>query len=315
MLIISFGRMGMYSILPVLLLFILGFLLQRGSTLTQASVAGAKRIVSDLALPALLFQAFSSLEIESKYLILVVTIFLVCLLMVLLGKALAKPLHMETPYFPLLLGGFEMGMLGYALFLSAYGSEHVGKMALIDLGQVLFVFFVLMAFLIRERDGAHTTKALLVQFITSPVILAIGGGIVVSIIGPWFSPHPVWTAIDEGVSLLASLTTPLIALSIGYGIHIKKEGLSWSLKTIMVRKLVLLGLALLINHFLIDRLLGMDTIYRYALLVMFLTPPPYVVTIYMRPNDKVNADYVDNTLSLDTLVSIVMVMFAAVLYT
>jgi predicted permease len=296
-------------------LFILGFLLQRGSTLTQASVAGAKRIVSDLALPALLFQAFSSLEIESKYLILVVTIFLVCLLMVLLGKALAKPLHMETPYFPLLLGGFEMGMLGYALFLSIYGSEHVGKMALIDLGQVLFVFFVLMAFLIRERDGAHTTKALLKQFITSPVILAIGGGIVVSLVGTWFSPHPIWTAIDEGISLLASLTTPLIALSIGYGIHIKKEGLSWSLKTIMVRKLVLLGLALLINHFLIDRLLGMDTIYRYALIVMFLTPPPYVVTIYMRPNDKVNADYVDNTLSLDTLVSIVMVMFAAVLYT
>ena len=314
MLIISFGRIGMYSILPVLLLFILGFLLQRGSTLTQASVAGAKRIVSDLALPALLFQAFSTLEIQSKYLILVATIFLVCLLMVLLGKALAKPLHMETPYFPLLLGGFEMGMLGYALFLSAYGSEHVGKMALIDLGQVLFVFFVLMAFLIRERDGAHTTKALLVQFITSPVILSIGGGIVVSIIGPWFSPHPVWTAIDEGVSLLASLTTPLIALSIGYGIHIKKEGLSWSLKTIMVRKLVLLGLALLINHFLIDRLLGMDTIYRYALLVMFLTPPPYVVTIYMRPNDTVNADYVDNTLSLDTLVSILMVMLAAVFY-
>ncbi len=305
----------MYSILPVLLLFILGFLLQRGSTLTQASVAGAKRIVSDLALPALLFQAFSTLEIQSKYLILVATIFLVCLLMVLLGKALAKPLHMETPYFPLLLGGFEMGMLGYALFLSAYGSEHVGKIALIDLGQVLFVFFVLMAFLIRERDGAHTTKTLLKQFITSPVILAIFGGIVVSIIGPWFSPHPIWTAIDEGISLLASLTTPLIALSIGYGIHIKKEGLSWSLKTIMVRKLVLLGLALLINHFLIDRLLGMDTIYRYALLVMFLTPPPYVVTIYMRPNDKVNADYVDNTLSLDTLVSIVMVMFAAVLYT
>ena len=315
MLIISFGRIGMYSILPVLLLFILGFLLQRGSTLTQASVAGAKRIVSDLALPALLFQAFSTLEIQSKYLILVATIFLVCLLMVLLGKALAKPLHMETPYFPLLLGGFEMGMLGYALFLSAYGSEHVGKMALIDLGQVLFVFFVLMAFLIRERDGAHTTKTLLKQFITSPVILAIFGGILVSIIGPWFSPHPVWTAIDEGISLLASLTTPLIALSIGYGIHIEKEGLSWSLKTIMVRKLVLLGLALLINHFLVDQVLGMESIYRYALLVMFLTPPPYVVTIYMRPNDTVNADYVDNTLSLDTLVSIVMVMFAAVLYT
>ncbi|NCC64954.1 MAG: permease, partial [Spirochaetia bacterium] len=106
----------MYSILPVLLLFILGFLLQKSTTLTETSVAGAKRIVSDLALPALLFQAFSSLEIESKYLILVVAIFLVCLFMILLGKVLAKPLGLDTPYFPLLLGGFEMGMLGYALF-------------------------------------------------------------------------------------------------------------------------------------------------------------------------------------------------------
>lgn len=304
----------MYSILPVLLLFILGFLLQRSSTLTETSVAGAKRIVSDLALPALLFQAFSSLEIESRYLILVVTIFLVCSFMVLLGKMLAKPLRLDTPYFPLMLGGFEMGMLGYALFLGAYGSEHLGKMALIDLGQVLFVFFVLMAFLIRERDGAHTTRMLLRHFITSPVILAIFGGIVISIVGKWFSPHPVWTAIDECISLLASMTTPLIALSIGYGIHIKKEGLGISLKTILVRKVVLLCLALVINHFLIDRLLGMPDIYRYALLVMFLTPPPFVISIYMRPGDKQNADYVDNTLSLDTLISILMVMLASSVY-
>lgn len=304
----------MYSILPVLLLFILGFLLQKSTTLTETSVAGAKRIVSDLALPALLFQAFSSLEIESKYLILVVAIFLVCLFMILLGKVLAKPLGLDTPYFPLLLGGFEMGMLGYALFLSVYGSAHLGKMALIDLGQVIFVFFVLMAFLIRERDGAHTPKLLFRQFITSPVILAIFSGIVVSLIGKHIDPHPMWTAINEAISLLANLTVPLIALSIGYGIHIKKEGLLWSLKTILVRKVVLLVLALLINHFLIDQILGMQSIYRYALLVMFLTPPPYVITIYMRPNDEKNADYVDNTLSLDTLVSILMVMLATSLY-
>ena len=304
----------MYSILPVLFLFILGFLLQKSTTLTEKSVAGAKRIVSDLALPALLFQAFSSVEIESKYLILVACIFLVCLFMVLLGKALAKPLGLKTPYFPLLLGGFEMGMLGYALFLSVYGSEHLGKMALIDLGQVLFVFFVLMAFLIRERDGAHTPAILLRQFITSPVILAIFSGIVVSVIRAYVSPHPMWTAINEAISLLANLTVPLIALSIGYGIHIKKEGLGWSIKTILVRKVVLLALALVINYFLIDQVLGMESIYRYALLVMFLTPPPFVITIYMRPNDKKNADYVDNTLSLDTLISILLVMLATTLY-
>jgi predicted permease len=304
----------MWSILPILLLFVLGFLLQKSSTFTESSIAGIKRVVSDLALPALLFQAFSSLEIESRYLVLVLAMFLVCLFMVLLAKALAKPLHLESPYFPLMMGGFEMGMLGYALFLSVYGSENLGKMALVDLGQVLFVFFVLMALLIRERDGVNNPKVLLKQFLTSPVIVAIFAGIIVSVVGKAFTPNPFWTALGEVIALLANLTVPLIALSIGYGIHIKKEGLVLSLKTILVRKVVLVILALAINYFLVDGILKMDSIYRYAVLVMFLTPPPFVITIYMRPGDKANADYVDNTLSLDTLVSILMVMIATSVY-
>jgi hypothetical protein len=65
------------------------------------------------------------MEIEGRYLLLVVTIFFLPS-HGLLGKLLANPFTWNA-YFPLLLGGFEMGMLGYALFLSAYGSEHLGK--------------------------------------------------------------------------------------------------------------------------------------------------------------------------------------------
>ncbi len=304
----------MWSILPILLLFVLGFILQRSKSFSEQTIAGIKRIVSDLALPALLFQAFSTVEIESKYLLLVITIFAVCLLMVLLGKALAKPLGMKSPYFPLMMGGFEMGMLGYALFISVYGVEHLGKLALVDLGQVLFVFFVLMALLIKERDGVHNTKVLLRQFITSPVIIAIFAGVLVSLFGKKLEPNHLFTALGEFIALLANLTVPLIAISIGYGIHIKGEGLAKAFKTILVRKVLLVALALLINHFLVDRLLGMDAIYRYAVLLMFLTPPPFIITIFMKAGDKENADYVDNTLSMDTLLSIISVMVATTIY-
>lgn len=304
----------MWSILPILLLFVLGFILQKSKSFSEPTIAGIKRIVSDLALPALMFQAFSTLEIESSYLLLVITIFLVCLVMVLLGKALAKPLGMKSPYFPLMMGGFEMGMLGYALFISVYGVEHLGKLALVDLGQVLFVFFVLMALLIKERDGVHNTKVLLRQFLTSPVIIAIFAGILVSLFGKHLEPNPLVTALGEFISLLANLTVPLIAISIGYGIHIRKEGLAKAGKTILVRKVLLVAIALLINHFLVDGLLGMSAIYRYAVLLMFLTPPPFIVTIFMKRGDKENADYVDNTLSMDTLVSIILVMVATTIY-
>lgn len=304
----------MWSILPILLLFVLGFILQKSKSFSEATITGIKRIVSDLALPALLFQAFSTVEIESRYLILVITIFFVCLLMVLLGKALAKPLGMKSPYFPLMMGGFEMGMLGYALFISVYGIEHLGKLALVDLGQVLFVFFVLMALLIKERDGVHNTKVLLRQFITSPVIIAIFAGILVSLFGKKLEPNHLFTALGEFITLLANLTVPLIAISIGYGIHIKGEGLAKAFKTILVRKVLLVALALLINHFLVDKLLGMEGIYRYAVLLMFLTPPPFIITIFMKAGDKENADYVDNTLSMDTLISIILVMIATTIY-
>lgn len=305
----------MWSILPILLLFVLGFILQKSKSFSEPTIAGIKRIVSDLALPALMFQAFSTLEIESSYLILVVTIFFVCLLMVLLGKVLAKPLGMKSPYFPLMMGGFEMGMLGYALFISVYGVEHIGKLALVDLGQVLFVFFVLMAFLIKERDGVHNAKVLIRQFVTSPVIIAIFAGILVSLFAKGVEPNALFLALGEFISLLAGLTVPLIAISIGYGIHMKRDGLAMAFKTILVRKALLVALALLINYFLVDKLLGMNAIYRYAVLLMFLTPPPFIITIFMKAGDKASADYVDNTLSMDTLLSIIMVMVATTIYT
>ena len=301
-------------ILPVLLLFLLGFSLQKTRFFTEASVADVKKIVSNIALPALLFQAFASIKIELGYLLLVLVVFCSCLLMVFLGRIIARMLRITSPYFAFMMGGFEMGMLGYALFLSFYGEEHLGKIALVDLGQVLFVFFVLMALLIRERDGVQSIAMLMRQFITSPVILAIFAGLLAGLLSPLVNPSPVLDTLGSFVSMVASLTVPLIAITIGYGIHIKREGLLLSLKTIAVRKVLLIIIALAINHFLIDGILHMEAMYRYALLVMFLTPPPFVISIYMARGDQQDADYVANTLSLDTLISVLMVVVAAAVY-
>jgi predicted permease len=120
-------------VFPVLLLFIVGYSLQKISFFSPRSIGDMKKLVSNLALPALLFQAFSAIEVEASYLILVVLVFISCALMVVLGKLLARPSRVESPYFVLMMGGFEMGMLGYALFLALYGQQHLGKIALVDL--------------------------------------------------------------------------------------------------------------------------------------------------------------------------------------
>ena len=301
-------------VLPVLLLFVIGFFLQKISFFSAGSITEMKKLVSNLALPALLFQAFSSIEVEPKHLFLVVLVFLTCAVMVVLGKVFAKPFKVNSPYFALMMGGFEMGMLGYALFLGLYGQEHLGKIALVDLGQVVFVFFVLMALLIKERGDITHPRVLLKQFISSPVIIAIIIGLAVSFLKPHVNSTPLLATFGELIDMLSRLTVPLIAITIGYGIHFQKAGLKESLKTILVRKVISIGLLLLLNELIVDRVLGMHPMYRYAMMVMFLTPPPFVISIFMKQDDKRNMDYVANTLSLDTIVSVLLIILFAAYY-
>ncbi len=81
--------------------------------------------------------------------------------MVVLGQYIGKLLRIRSPYFALMMTGFEMGMFGYAVFVSFQGEAHLGKIALIDLGQVVFVFTILMALMIKHRDGAAKGSDLL----------------------------------------------------------------------------------------------------------------------------------------------------------
>lgn len=294
------------SILPVLLFFGLGFLLKSRSFFKQESLGDIKKIVSNLALPALLFNAFSGLHLQWSSLLLIFSIFLICLLMVMIGKVIASLFHIQSPYFPLLMGGFEMGMLGYALFIALQGENQLDKIALIDLGQVIFVFFVLMALLIKEKEGNPSPGRLIKSFLTSPVILAIFSGIFLSFLSPHIEGNGLTRSLGEFIALAGQLTVPLISLLIGYELSFNKQGLLLAGKTIIVRYGLLITAALLMNHFLIDGLFGLEPIYQKALLTMFLMPPPFVIAIYMKQDDQENLNYVVNTLSLSTLVSVVL---------
>jgi len=302
------------SILPVILFFILGFLLKSRTFLKEGSSGDIKKIVSTIALPALLFQAFASLKLETKYITLFLLIFMLCGLMVIIGKITARLMNIKSPYWSLLMGGFEMGMMGYALFLSIYGNENLSKFALMDLGQVLFVFFVLMTLLIREKEGQSSSGELIISFLKSPVILAIFAGLITSALKDYISPSPLTNALGEFLRLAGNLTVPLISLMIGYELSFKKHGMALALKTVAVRKFFLIVLALFINRFFIRGYLGLDRIYEMALLTMFLLPPPFVISIYMKQEDRENLDYVNNTLSLSTVVSVIVLIIMTVLY-
>ncbi|MGI6480687.1 MAG: hypothetical protein ACOXZ2_03760 [Sphaerochaetaceae bacterium] len=89
-------------------------------------------------------------------------------------------------------------------------------------------------------------------------------GLVASLLKGSFSANPFFTLVEELLVMVSSLTVPLIAITIGYGIYFERGSLKDALKTILVRKVVSIIFLLLLNSLVITRLLKMDPMYRSA---------------------------------------------------
>jgi predicted permease len=304
------------KILPVLLLIAVGVLLQKIRFFNNGVIGGIKRLIVNVSLPSLLFTAFLNTRFETRYLVIVGFVILTCLIMLGVGRIAAPALKIESPYFPLLVGGFETGMVGYSLFGSVYGTENVSIMGIVDLGQEIFVFIILLTMLLKLKDGARNAKDTIKSFLMCPVIIAIALGIIAGSCGisDTIKSSAILNSVLETVSMLAAPTIPLICIAIGYEMKLDLKSIWMPLKTIITRMLCLVCFALLLNEFVIDRILHLDRIFQVALLVMFILPPPFIIPLYIKEEDEKNKHYILNTLTLNTLTTLAAFFIISAIY-
>lgn len=293
-------------VLPVILLILLGNILQRTGFLKKSTVEDLKKIVVNIGLPALLFLAFTGTAFEARYLFIFAAVFLVCLVMLFFGGLYRKAAKLDNDYAPALFSGFETGMMGYSLFVAVFGADNMFKLAIMDLGQVTFVFFVLVSYLQKKNGQASNARQLLLSFIKSPVILAIllgslcGSAGVISAI----EQAPVLTSVLEAIRLLSNLTSPIICIIIGYELHVSLKALKGPLLASITRLVILLVIAFALNKVLIGGILQLDKSYETALYTLFLLPPPFVVPIYMKESNGSDRDFMLNSISISILLSL-----------
>jgi hypothetical protein len=230
----------------------------------------------------------------------------------------------HSPYFPSLLTGFEAGMMGYAIFGAVYGAENIYKFGIVDLGQVLFVFFVLVPGLSRMAapSGPSSFRFTLLGFLRTPVILAIVGGLLFQALGltRLFTANPLLDGVLEAVRLVGAVTTPLVALVIGYELAFRPGALRAPALTAALRLLIWLPAGALFAWLVVGRLLGLDAIFQAAVLTMVLLPGPFVIPIFMRADAshlaqvEADANYVVNTLTLGTLFTLAAYAFVPLFF-
>ena len=200
--------------LPVLAALALGVLCRKLNFLTRDGVDTLKKVVVNLTLPAVVFAAFATAEYSLQTIAIPVLVFLLCCAGLGLGKVLARLLRLPGRVTPYLAGGFEAGMLGYALFALLFPQASSARFAILDLGQTLFVFTLYKALL----SGGKETKSLWKDIVNTPILWGAFAGLLVGATGlfAWMTRNGSAAVVTSLTDFLSAPTGMMILLAVGY---------------------------------------------------------------------------------------------------
>lgn len=200
--------------LPVFVMLALGMLCRKTKMISREGVAAMKTFAVNITLPAVMLNAFATASYSSESLIVPLVIFSVCVLMLLFGHLLCRMMKIPGRLSPYLATGFEAGMLGYALFALLFPQESTSAFAMVDLGQVLFVFTLYKALL----AGQGGLRGVVREALHAPTVWAIAAGILIGASGLYgaLAPSGLSGVLDAVTSFVSAPTSAVILLTIGY---------------------------------------------------------------------------------------------------
>lgn len=294
--------------LPVFVMLALGMLCRKKNILSREGVSSMKTFAVNITLPAVMFSAFATAEYSARSMLIPLIVFSLCVLSLVLGFASCRLLGIRGRLSPYLSAGFEAGMLGYALFALLFPGEGSAAFAIIDLGQVLFVFTLYKALL----AGKGGLKGVVAEAAHAPTVWAILAGIAVGASGLYRALEPIGVSgvLDAVAGFIAAPTSAVILLTIGYDLLPEEIQFSKTVRLVGLRlgvSAAALLLAVLANRFLLGGMM-----HTGALVLMFTLPPPYVLPVFADVEEE-RTD-ISSALSVLTLVSLLLFMAMTVVY-
>ena len=297
-------------VLPVIVMLFLGYLCRAKNLVTKEGLAGIKSVISNITLPVVLFKAFYTTDYSLRSVLGFVIIFTSCVLALLAGYALNRFVA-QSKLMPYLLSGFEVGMLGYALYGLLAGTDKLSYMASVDLGQVLFVYTVYLT-LLKNATGQKTdVKGILLSMIKNPAFQGVAIGIVVGItgLGGFISASPVGGIFSEIIEMITLPTAGMILIIVGYELSMRRDLVGPVVKTIAFRVAVM-AVLLCISAFIMFSILPFDKNLFMAMVLLFSLPAPFIIPLYADVESE--GVYISTTLSMNTLVTIFIFILLSV---
>ncbi|HRX59188.1 MAG TPA: AEC family transporter [Eubacteriales bacterium] len=296
-------------VMPLLVSLGIGFFTRKKNILSAEAIEGMKTFVMKFALPAMLFGLFFTAEYSISILLFAATMFAMGVLGLGLGYVFSRPFAKHSPMLRFMTAGWEVGMLGYALYALLFGADNLRYMAVMDFGQVLFVFTVFITALSARSGGS--VKGSVKGLLTNPIPWAMVAGAVLAMLGVSraLEPSGVTELITSVCDFVAAPLSCVIFVVVGYGIEFSRKNLGTAVISAVLRTFVCAILCML-ALFIIGLFVTLTNEMRWAIILIFLTPAPFILTLYAQ-NEQERAD-ISMSLSMQTIVTIIAFIGIAV---
>lgn len=306
----------MSRIIPIILLIGLGFLLKRISFFSTDAKLGIDKIVIKISLPVLLFLSFSELKLAPSDIPLIGSVFLFCLILFYIGKAAFVLTGSRERLLPYLTTGLSFGLLGVPLYQTVFGFGNLGVYAKLGIGHELFFWLFFLTAMDSDFGNRKGFGSLLIGFAKSPAIIAIFGGIALGLagLGEAFDRYAVLGGIRAAMQSVAGLASPLVLISVGYGLRIETAHIKKSFAYVGLRLCSALVVGFLIKALLLDRFVPRDPLFDHAYFLLTILPPVFSLPMFTAPfvSPEKNA-LANNVIVLYTIFTLAIFMTYVVL--
>ena len=296
-------------VLPVLSALYLGRFIRVRGIVSEKGMADMKNLLVTICLPAVLFSAFCDMAFTGREAALFFSFSAFTLITFLLGFVAARILRLRQGIAPWLMTTIEGGSIGYALFILLYGQDNLYHLALLDAGNALIQWTIVMS-LLSLRSGNQTSFHETVRKLITPINVSILLGLIFSAtgLGRMLTNSSAGHAVMAAADFIGTPVSALIIMSVGYGFSLQGIDLREAGKTAAARAFLFAGMGFL-TAVLAGRLFPEDELYRRAVLIFAILPPTFAYGIYAKEGEE--SAYLSGFLALYTALTVAAFTVAA----
>ncbi len=301
----QYGMNGvLLKIIPIILIFILGFLLKRINVLKKEGGDLLLKLVFYVSLPALIIISVANISLSPDFIYLPIIAVLVAVTTFFASSLLGKFLGIQRKSFGVFLIGTMIMNIGFILpfIIAAYGDEGLARLSLFDFGNGFLTFTFTYYIACRYGDNKRGFKTMAKKFILSPPLWALIIAVLVNLSG-----LKIPGIANNFFHAIGNLTIPMVMLSLGAYFSPKIAKIA----PLSLAAIIRMFFGLLLGFF-FARLFNLEGLNRIIALIGSAAPIGYN-TITFSSLENLDKEFAANLVSFSILIGIVLIPLLMIL--